>query len=448
MEFLTELMSIEAWALVMFAVTIFCLMLGFPVAFTLGAVAMVFGIVFLGIEEFQLLPLRIWGIMTNFTLLAVPLFVFMGIVLEKSGIAEELLKTMGMLFGRIRGGLAVSIVVVGAMLAATTGVVGATVVAMTVIALPALMKYGYRTELATGTIAASGTLGQIIPPSIILILLADVVGVPVGELFAAAVVPGLMLVVGFIILILLIAWFKPHMAPAVQEQSGEKISISAILKSLLPPLILVIAVLGSIFFGIASPTESAAVGALGALLLAFIRRRLSFTDLNISMRDTTRMTSMVFMILLGATAFGLVFRSMGGDYLVEEIMMDLPGEELGFLAISMLLIFILGFFLDFLEISFIVVPILAPIADLMGIDLAWFAILIALVLQTSFLTPPFGFSLFYLKAAAPPDVRIAQIYRGVIPFILVQILVVVLVIMYPQTAMWLPEWMNELQGFG
>lgn len=448
MEFLTELMSIEAWALVMFAVTIFCLMLGFPVAFTLGAVAMVFGIVFLGIEEFQLLPLRIWGIMTNFTLLAVPLFVFMGIVLEKSGIAEELLKTMGMLFGRIRGGLAVSIVVVGAMLAATTGVVGATVVAMTVIALPALMKYGYRTELATGTIAASGTLGQIIPPSIILILLADVVGVPVGELFAAAVVPGLMLVVGFIILILLIAWFKPHMAPAVQEQSGEKISISAILKSLLPPLILVIAVLGSIFFGIASPTESAAVGALGALLLAFIRRRLSFTDLNISMRDTTRMTSMVFMILLGATAFGLVFRSMGGDYLVEEIMMELPGEELGFLAISMLLIFILGFFLDFLEISFIVVPILAPIADLMGIDLAWFAILIALVLQTSFLTPPFGFSLFYLKAAAPPDVRIAQIYRGVIPFILVQILVVVLVIMYPQTAMWLPEWMNELQGFG
>ena len=448
MEFLTELITIEAWALVMFAVVILCLMIGFPVAFTLGAVSMVFGIVFLGIEEFQLLPLRIWGIMTNFTLLAVPLFVFMGIVLEKSGIAEELLKTMGMLFGRIRGGLAVSIVVVGAMLAATTGVVGATVVTMTIIALPALMKYGYRTELATGTIAASGTLGQIIPPSIVLILLADVVGVPVGQLFAGAVVPGVMLVIGFIILILVIAFFKPSCAPAVKAEEGERVSWGAIAKSLLPPLILVIAVLGSIFFAIASPTESAAVGALGALILALLRRKLSFENLNISMRDTTRMTSMVFMILLGATAFGLVFRSMGGDYLVEEFMMDLPGEEMGFLIISMLLIFVLGFFLDFLEISFIVVPILAPIAQLMGIDLVWFAILIALVLQTSFLTPPFGFSLFYLKAAAPPDVRIAQIYRGVIPFILVQIVIVATVIVYPQSATWLPELMNELQGFG
>jgi tripartite ATP-independent transporter DctM subunit len=448
MEYLTELLSIEAWALVMFAAIILLLMLGFPVAFTLGAIAMVFGILFLGIEEFQLLPLRIWGIMTNFTLLAVPLFVFMGIVLEKSGIAEELLKTMGMLFGRVRGGLAVSIVIVGTMLAATTGVVGATVVTMGIIALPALMKYGYRTELATGTIAASGTLGQIIPPSIILILLADVVGIPVGQLFAGAVVPGLMLVAGFILLILLIAWLKPTHAPVVIAQDKQDLQLGQIIKSMVPPLVLVIAVLGSIFFGIASPTESAAVGALGALLLALLRRKMLFRNFNESMRETTRMTSMVFMILLGAAAFGLVFRSMGGDSLVEEFMTDLPGGELGFLAISMLLIFVLGFFLDFLEISFIVVPILAPIADVMGVDLLWFAILIALVLQTSFLTPPFGFSLFYLKAVAPPQVKITQIYCGVVPFIIVQVLIVALVMLYPQAATWLPALMNELQGFG
>ncbi len=447
MEFLTEVLSIEAWALVMFVVLVFCLMVGFPVAFTLGAVAMGFGIVFLGVEEFQLLPLRIWGVMTNFTLLAVPLFVFMGIILEKSGIAEELLKSMGALFGRVRGGLAVSIVVVGAMLAATTGVVGATVVTMGVIALPVLLKYGYRTELATGTIAASGTLGQIIPPSIILILLADVVGVPVGQLFAGAVVPGLMLVIGFILLILFIAWLKPGHAPAIKAHEQEEVSVAQILKSMLPPLLLVIAVLGSIFFGIASPTESAAVGALGALVLALLRRRMPMKQLNGAMRETTRMTSMVFMILLGATAFGLVFRSMGGDYLVEEFLTSLPGGQLSFLLISMILIFLLGFFLDFLEICFIVVPILAPIADIMGIDLVWFAIMIALVLQTSFLTPPFGFSLFYLKAVSPPQVKMGQIYRGVIPFIGVQILVVALVIFYPAFATWLPDLMNELQGF-
>lgn len=446
-------MEMEVWALIMFGVVIAALMIGFPVAFTLGAVSMVFGGIFLGLDFFELLPMRIWGIMTNFTLLAVPLFVFMGIMLEKSGIAEELLETMGMLFGRIRGGLAVSIVIVGALLAATTGVVGATVVTMGVIALPALLKHGYRTELATGTIAASGTLGQIIPPSIVLILLADVVGVPVGQLFAGAVVPGLLLIALFVVFILIIAWFKPTTAPAIdvnklQQERGEGSLMAAVMKSLLPPLVLVVAVLGSIFFGIASPTESAAVGALGAMVLALMHRRLTMPNLQKTMRQTTRMTSMVFLILIGATTFGLVFRGMGGDMLVEDIMLELPGGEWGFLVVCMLIIFLLGFFLDFIEICFVVVPIIAPIAVMLDIDPLWFAILIAMNLQTSFLTPPFGFSLFYLKAAAPPTVRITEIYRGVIPFIMIQLAVLGLLIVFPGVVTWLPQLIDEVQGFG
>jgi len=446
-------MEMEVWALIMFGVVIAALMIGFPVAFTLGAVSMLFGGIFLGFEFFELLPMRIWGVMTNFTLLAVPLFVFMGIMLEKSGIAEELLETMGMLFGRVRGGLAVSIVIVGALLAATTGVVGATVVTMGVIALPALLKHGYRTELATGTIAASGTLGQIIPPSIVLILLADVVGVPVGQLFAGAVVPGFLLISLFIIFIMVVAWLKPHHAPAIdvktlQAERGDNSLWLAVVTSLLPPLLLVVAVLGSIFFGIASPTESAAVGALGAMLLAILRRRLTMPNLQSTMRQTTRMTSMVFLILIGATTFGLVFRGMGGDMMVEDLMMELPGGVWGFLLISMLIVFILGFFLDFIEICFVVVPIIAPIAIMMDIDPVWFAILVAMNLQTSFLTPPFGFSLFYLKAVAPPSVKITQIYRGVIPFIIIQLSVLGLLIAFPDVVTWLPQLMDEMQGFG
>ncbi len=442
-------MEIEAWALVMFGVAVALLLLGFPVAFTLGAVSMFFGAVFLEWEFFDLLPLRIWGIMTNFTLLAVPLFVFMGVILEKSGLAEELLETMGRLFGRVRGGLAVSIVVVGAMLAATTGVVGATVVTMSVIALPALLKHRYHPSLAAGTIAASGTLGQIIPPSIVLILLGDVMGVPVGSLFIAAVGPGLLLIGLFIAYILLVAWWRPAAAPAVRDgpKGEEGVEWSRVLSSLLPPLLLMVAVLGSIFFGIASPTESAALGALGAMALAGLRRRLTLVHLQEAMRQTTRLTSMVFLILIGATAFGLVFRGMGGDMLVEDLMTALPGGEWGFLAVSMLLIFVLGFFLDFLEICFIVVPILAPVADYLGIDLLWFAVLIAVNLQTSFLTPPFGFSLFYLKAAAPPEIRIQQIYRGIVPFVLIQLCTLAVLVAWPQLALWLPEWMDRLQGF-
>ncbi len=440
-------MEMEYWALVMFAIAIAFLLLGFPVAFTLGAVSMVFGAIFLGIQEFQLLPMRIWGVITNFSLLAVPLFVFMGVMLEKSGIAEELLQTMGRLFGRMSGGLAVSVVVVGTLLAATTGVVGATVVTMGIIALPAMLKYGYDKGLACGAIAASGTLGQIIPPSIILILLGDVVGVPVGELFAAAVVPGLILVAGFIVYILAIAYLRPNLAPALPRQDDDGAGLGRqVLKSLLPPLFLVFAVLGSIFFGIASPTESAAVGALGAMVLAALHRRMNLKNLRDSANQTTRLTSMVFMILVGATAFGLVFRSMGGDIVVEELMMEIPGGKWGFIAVSMLTIFTLGFFLDFLEICFIVVPILAPIAEMMDINMLWFAVLIAMNLQTSFLTPPFGFSLFYLKATAPPEVRIQHIYRGVIPFVLIQVVVLGLLIAFPDIVQWLPDLVNEWSG--
>lgn len=440
-------MEMEYWAIVMFAVAIVLLLVGFPVAFTLGAVAMVFGGYFLGWQEFQLLPMRVWGVMTNFTLLAVPLFVFMGVMLEKSGLAEDLLETMGRLFGRIRGGLAVSIVAVGALLAATTGVVGATVVTMGIIALPAMLRRGYDTGLASGAIAASGTLGQIIPPSIILILLGDVVGVPVGELFAAAVVPGLLLVAAFMIYILIIAFVKPTLAPPLEVDESDSGLGMKVVKSLIPPLLLVFAVLGSIFFGIASPTESAAVGALGAMVLAALHKRLNLKNVQEAAQQTARLTSMVFMILIGATAFGLVFRSMGGDFVVEDFMMELPGGEWAFIAISMALIFVLGFFLDFLEICFIVVPILAPIAELMDINMLWFAVLIAMNLQTSFLTPPFGFSLFYLKAAAPPEVRIQHIYRGVIPFVLIQVVVLGTLILFPETVQWLPDLMNELKGY-
>jgi tripartite ATP-independent transporter DctM subunit len=433
------------WIIMMFISLIVFLLLGYPVAFTLGAVALAFGSIFLGFDFFIVLPLRIWGIMTNFTLLAVPLFVFMGMVFDRSGLAEDLLETMGKLCGKLNGGLALSVVIVGAMLAATTGVVGATVVTMGIIALPTMLKHGYSVPLATGTIAASGTLGQIIPPSIILILLGDVMGVPVGRLFMGAIIPGSILVLLFMIYIIVCAKYKPSIAPALKTES-EKVDYLNILITLLPPLILILAVLGSIFFGIATPTESAAVGAIGALILTAFHKKLNLEMLQDSMRQTTKLTSMVFMILIGATAFGSVFIGMGGDRLVLEVMSNLPGGVWGFLFISMLLIFILGFFLDFLQICFIVIPILAPIANQLGVDLLWFAVLIAINLQTSFLTPPFGFSLFYLKAVAPTEVRIQDIYSGIIPFVLLQVLTIIVLIAIPELVTWLPDLMDNIHG--
>lgn len=438
----------EIWALVMFATLILALLAGYPVAFTLGAVALLFGAIFLGVEFFDLLPMRIWGVMTNFTLSAVPLFIFMGTVLEKSGLAEDLLETMGLLFGRLRGGLALSIVLVGTLLAAATGVVGATVVTMGIIALPTLLKYGYAPSLATGTIAASGTLGQIIPPSIVLIILGDIMGVPVGRLFIGAVVPGLLIVLLFCLYIAYKAWRHPHSAPALADEkhAWDTTFRLRVAFSLVPPLLLILLVLGSIFLGLATPTESAAVGAVGALLLALSHRCLTWDILNTSLRQSLRLTSMVFLILIGATAFGLVFRGMGGDNLMHDLFTQLPGGQWGFLAVSMVLIFALGFFLDFLEISFIVVPILTPIALYFQIDPLWFAVLIAVNLQTSFLTPPFGFSLFYLKAVVPDSINIHTIYRGIWPFVLLQVVAIVLLVMFPRLVSWLPDVMDRMHG--
>ena len=433
------------WVIVMFLSLMLLLLMGYPVAFTSGAIALVFGIIFLGLDFFALLPLRIWGILTNFTLLAVPLFIFMGVILDRSGIAEDLLETMGKLCGKLNGGLAISVVIVGAMLAATTGVVGATVVTMGIIALSTMLKHNYSPPLASGTIAASGTLGQIIPPSIILILLGDVIGVPVGRLFVGSILPGLLLVTFFVLYILIYAWHKPVVAPALNSKEYNS-NHTSLLKTILPPFTLILAVLGSIFLGIATPTESAAVGAIGALILAACHKKLTLKNLEESMQQTTKLTSMVFMILIGATAFGLVFRGMGGDKLVLDVMTNLPAGVWGFLFVSMLLIFILGFFLDFLQICFIVVPILAPIATEFGIDLLWFAVLIAINLQTSFLTPPFGFSLFYLKAVAPPNVRIQDIYSGIIPFVILQLITIMLLIFIPELITWLPNFMDRMHG--
>jgi tripartite ATP-independent transporter DctM subunit len=434
------------WIGLMFLTLMLMLLMGYPVAFTLGAVALLYGSIFLGVDFFNLLPLQIWGIMTNFTLLAVPLFILMGIILDKSGLAEDLLETMGLLFGRVRGGLAISVVLVGALLAATTGVVGATVVTMGVIALPTMLKRNYSPQLATGTIAAAGTLGQIIPPSIILILLGDVIGVPVGRLFIGAVMPGILLITLFLIYISIFSWMKPEVGPALSDVDGGEGLLRKVIFTLFPPLILVLGVLGSIFLGIASPTESAAIGALGAMLLAAAHKRLTLQNLQDAMQQTTRLTSMVFLILIGATAFGLVFRGMGGASLVSELMLNLPGGTWGFMAVSMGLIFVLGFFLDFLQICFIVVPILQPIAQQLNIDLLWLAVLIGINLQTSFLTPPFGFSLFYLKAVAPPEIKIQHIYKGILPFVVIQVIVIILLLVFPETVLWLPNLMDKWQG--
>ncbi len=429
----------------MFATLITMLLAGYPVAFTLGSVALLFGGIFLGLDFFSLLPLQIWGIMNNFTLLSVPLFIFMGITLDKSGLATDLLETMGLLFGKMRGGLAVSVVVVGALLAATTGIVGATVVTMGIIALPTMLKHYYYPPLALGTIAASGTLGQIIPPSIILILLGDVMGVPVGRLFIGAVIPGTILITFFLLYILCVSWIKPDIAPALKNNKNEYL-LKKVIFTLLPPLLLIASVLGSIFIGIASPTESAAIGALGAMILSIAYKKFTIDKLKSSMQLTVRLTSMVFMILIGAIAFGLVFRGMGGATLVREVMTSIPGGIWGFMFVSMFLIFILGFFLDFLQICFIVIPIIVPIANLLDINLLWLAILIGLNLQTSFLTPPFGFSLFYLKAVAPPEIKIQDIYRGIMPFVMIQILTLILLILFPKLITWLPDLMDRING--
>jgi len=434
----------------MFAGALFFLSFGYPVAFSLGGVAIIFGLVGIALGVFDpvflnALPLRIFNIMGNYTILAVPYFIFMGSMLEKSGIAERLLETMGILFGRVRGGLALAVVLVGALLAATTGVVAATVVAMGLISLPIMLRYGYNKELATGVIAASGTLGQIIPPSVVLVVLGDQLGVSVGDLFVGSVIPGLMMAGAFAIHVLIVAFFRPDMAPALPEEvramSGQAL-MQRVLQVMLPPVILILLVLGSIFFGIATPTEAGAVGALGAVVLAAANRQLSWESLQKTGDVTLRTSAMVMFILIGSTAFSLVFRGLEGDTFMFDLLANLPGGKTGFLFVSMLTVFILGFFIDFFEIAFIVVPLFVPVAQQLGLDLVWFGVVLGANLQTSFLTPPFGFALFYLRSVAPPEVTTGHIYRGVIQFILLQMLVVVTIIIFPGIISFLPSLMN------
>jgi tripartite ATP-independent transporter DctM subunit len=421
--------------LVMFAVALLMLLVGFPVAFTFGGVAVFFGLMAEGTNIFALMPHRIWSIMNNTILMAIPLFIFMGIVLQRSKLAERLLESMGFLFGEIRGGIAISTVLVGALLAASTGVVGASVVAMGVISLHVMLKYNYNKRLATGAICGAGTLGQIIPPSIILIILGDVFQEPVGDLFKAAFWPGLSLVGFYVLYIIIITSIKKDLAPPVRLEEiigNKKQQIFQALKAIVPPLVLIVLVLGSILTGVATPTESSSVGGIGAIILAAMYRQLSVKMVWESSLETVKISAMVFAILIGATAFSMVFTYTGGDWIVEDFMLSLPGEKWGFLILSMLVIMVLGFFIDFVEISYIVVPILAPIAANLGIDAVWYAILVAMNLQTSFLTPPFGFSLFYLKGVAPPEVRTTDIYYGVIPFICLQAIVLSILVIFPQ----------------
>ncbi|MGO2419872.1 MAG: TRAP transporter large permease [Vibrio casei] len=420
--------------IVMFIVALFALLIGFPVAFTFGGIALIFGLWAEGPEMFAFMPYRIQSIMQNTVLMAVPLFVFMGLVLQKTKLAEQLLESMARLFGGIRGGIAISTVLVGVLLAASTGVVGASVVAMGLISLPVMMKYNYNKGLACGTICASGTLGQIIPPSIVLILLGDVLGIPVGDLFHAAIWPGLVLVVAYVIYILIYARINPEEAQCMtrEDNISRKEEVRKALFAVIPPLLLIIVVLGSIFAGIATPTESAALGGAGSIVLALLYRQFSWEMLYESAQETVKVTAMVFAILLGATAFSMAFVYTGGDYLVEEWMTSLPGDKWGFLIVTMLVILVLGFFIDFIEICFIIVPILVPVAELMGINMMWFGILIAMNLQTSFLTPPFGFSLFYLKGVAPNGITTRDIYKGVFPFILIQIAVLISLLLVPE----------------
>ena len=440
----------------MFVAAFALLFFGYPVAFTFGGVALLFVVInffyengwagFEGLtffesigsifELFEFMPYRVYSIMENVILMAIPLFIFMGIVLQKAKLAEKLLESMGLLFGNVRGGLAVSTVFVGALLAASTGVVGATVVSMGIISLPVMMRYGYNKELSTGVICASGTLGQIIPPSIVLILLGDVLNISVGDMFRVAVFPGLFLVSAYVIYILVLTNVDKSKAPPIVDEKGLPRSkvIKNALVAIIPPIGLIAVVLGSIFASIATPTESSAIGGVGAILLSIMYKQFSWKMLFESARETVLISSMVFAIFIGATAFSMVFSYTGADVLLEDFILSMPGAKLGFILMAMLLIFILGFFIDFIEICFIIVPILSPIAESLGIDLLWFGILIALNLQTSFLSPPFGFSLFYLKGIAPKSITTGNIYRGVIPFIVLQVLVLLFVLLFPEYA--------------
>ncbi|MGW8227364.1 MAG: TRAP transporter large permease [Gammaproteobacteria bacterium] len=454
----------EYLPLIMFVFVGLVLLSGYPVAFSLGGTALVFALIGQLTGTFDqaflsALPNRLYGIMTNVTLVAVPLFVFMGVMLERSRVADRLLDTMALLFGPLRGGLGISVTLVGMLLAASTGIVGATVVTMGLLSLPTMLKRGYDPKVAAGTICASGTLGQIIPPSIVLVLLGDVLSsayqqaqldmglfspdtVSAGDLFAGALLPGLLLVGLYILYVLGLAWWRPNQVPAIPAEErhiGGRALWFEVLKVLVPPLVLIILVLGSILAGAATPTEAASVGAVGAGLLAISQRQFNLAILREVMRTTTEVSSMVFLIFIGASLFSLVFRGFGGDDLVRELLGRLPGGVFGAMLVVMLVMFLLGFILDFIEITFVVVPIVAPILLTLGLDPVWLGVMIAINLQTSFLTPPFGFALFYLRGVAPAGIQTMDIYRGVVPFIAIQLLALGLLALWPGLATWLPS---------
>ncbi len=432
-------MSPELMAPLMFLGLVVFLLLGYPVAFALAANGLLFALIGMqaGLIEFSLLqalPERIFGIMSNATLLAIPFFTFMGLILERSGMAEELLDTMGQLFSQVRGGLAYAVVLVGALLAATTGVVAASVIAMGLISLPIMLRYGYDPRLATGVIAASGTLAQILPPSLVLIVLADQLGVSVGDMYHGALLPALLLTALYLLYVAGVSVVRPAAVPALPAEArtlrGANL-LRRVLLTMLPPLVLIFLVLGTIFLGIATPTEGGAMGAVGALLLAWVKRRLSLDVLRQALDRTTRLTSFVIFILIGSTVFSLVFQGVEGDQWVEGLFEGLPGGVIGFLVLVNLLVFLLAFFLDFFEIAFIVVPLLAPVAAKLGIDLVFFGVLLGINMQTSFMHPPFGFALFYLRSVAPKTVRTTDIYWGAVPFLAIQLVMVAFVMAFP-----------------
>jgi tripartite ATP-independent transporter DctM subunit len=437
------------------------LLAGFPVAFTLAGIALIFALIGIMTGTFDpsflsAFPSRIFGIMSNETLIAVPVFVFMGVMLEKSKLADQLLQSLAQLMRRVPGGLGLAVMLVGTLMAASTGIVGATVVTMGLLSLPTMLKNNYDPSVAAGSICAAGTLGQIIPPSIVLILLADVLSnayqqaqlrmgifspetISVGELFAGALLPGLMLVGLYMLYLTAVAFLKPSAMPPIEQKAGDKVSLLSLLKLLAGPLLLIVAVLGSILFGLATPTEAAAVGATGAMLLAMKQKQLSLETLRSVAFQSARISAMVFMILIGASLFSLVFRGYGGDEYVQSLLTGLPGGQAGVLLIVMLVLFLLGFILDFIEITYVVIPIVGPVLLAMGINPVWLGVMIAINLQTSFLTPPFGFSLFYLRGVAPPEIATSAIYKGVIPFIVIQLLMLGLLTLWPELATWLPN---------
>lgn len=438
-------MGFEWLSIVMFVGFFFLLLSGYPVAFSFAGTAIIFGGIGILVGEVEvrrllILPNVWFGTMSNFTLLAIPFFIFLGSVLEKSGIAEELLETVGILFGPVRGGLAIAVIVVGTVLAATTGVVAATVIMMGLLSLPIMLRYGYDKKLATGVITSSGTLAQIIPPSLVLVVLSDQIGVSVGDLFLGALIPGLMLSGSYILYVIFVAFTRPNAAPAL-PLSARTLKGAALfrksVKAIVPPIILVVLILGSIFFGIASPTEAGAVGAVGACILAAFNRKLNLKMLRSAAKDTARITSLVIMILFCSSFFSAVFDELGGKTYITELLVNLPGGQLAFIIVANLVIFLLGVFLEFIEISFIAMPLLVPAAQALGIDMVWFGVVMAINLQTAFISPPVGFSLFYLQSVAPKEIETSEIHNGAWPFMALQVLILIIVIIFPQTVRWL-----------